>query len=292
MTLTAEEVRALTIELLTEETDRDRQTRVGASDLSDQCDRSLAYALLGETNRSSVTDRYWLGRVIGSSVGALLESRAITRPELSPERHVWFGDIPGYGCVGGSIDLLVDRTIVDFKGAWRKDIALIEDYLQRQGVHRVGEKPRYEQQARGNYKFNVATDQVLTMSANAYEHALKKVEYKVDRYVGQVSLYALSGVADYCVLQFFARDGNAGYDNPGLEGYADPRRKHDLFPWGFEPDLDYARFLLDRAARIWAQLQDGATPSDFEAHPLCFACEKAGEADVMADVFAIFEEAA
>lgn len=294
--LTNDEARDLMVELLTAETDRDRQVRVGPSNLADPCDRSVAYALLGETNRTAFVDRYWLGRVIGTAVGGLLEDRAAGKPGLEAEKRVKVGTIPGYGDVFGSIDLLVDRTVVDYKGAWRKDIALLEDYLQRKGLHRVGEVPRFKfVKAAGRQKYDrrvlsIATGTVLEMTEPEYEHALRKVEYKFNGYAGQTSLYALSGVADHCVIAMFARDGNAGFDNPGLDGYVDPRRKHDIWTWGFPADLEYAQALLDRAGRIWARLQGGGSPADFEAHELCFACSKAQEDNTVADITAMFEE--
>ena len=289
--MTDAEVRHLTISLLTQETDRDRQTRVGASNLSDPCDRSLAYAMAGESNRSAAIDRYWLGRVIGSAMGGLWEDRAIREPNLTPEKHVWFGDIAGYGKVGGSIDLLVEDEdhLIDYKGTTRADIAILEDLLQAWGLHRVGEKPRWEHMARGNWKLTIKTDVVMSLSDAKYKKAMEKMEFKLNRYRGQLSLYMLSGAASRASIVFFARDGNAGFDNPALDGYENPNRKHDIFVFSFNLDREFAEGLLTRAGDIWAKLQAGAKPKDFEAHDLCFECELARENEERDAIVAAFE---
>lgn len=286
--LNDEEVRHMAISLFTQESDRDRQVRVGASDLSNQCDRCLAAAMLGEKNRSAVTDRYWLGRVMGTAMGLLAEEQVKGRSDLEAEKHVWFGDIPGYGRVGGSIDLLsaADRHLFDWKGTKRADIAILEDFLQARGLWRVGLAPRWELQARGGYKFKIDSKTVMTISAREHDEKMRKMEYKFSGYYGQLNLYCHSGVADTASVIFFARDGNGMYDNPGLDYYLDPSRKHDIFVWSFDYDRDYAEALLRRAGDIWAGLQAGAPSASFDPHELCFVCDMEREiVDIPAVVY-------
>lgn len=282
MSLTNEEVRFLSIQLLTAETERDRQTRVGASDLANQCDRCLAAALAGQKERSAITDRYWLGARLGTAMSLLFEERADGKDTLEAEKHVFFGDIPGYGRVGGSIDLLEvkERQVIDWKGATRQDIALLEDYLQSQGLWRADLPPRWEKQKdttkyEGGYKFKIDSNTVVSLSARAYAEKMAKMVSKMGAYYGQLNLYCHSGVADRGSVVFFARNGNGMYDNPGLDNYDNQAFKHDIFVWSFDYDRAYAEALLARAGDIWALLQSGRPISSFESHEHCFTCEQA-----------------
>lgn len=282
MSLTNAELRHLAITLLTAETERDRQTRVGASDLANQCDRCLAAALAGQKERSAITVRYWLGSRIGTAMSLLFEERAAAVEGLEAEKHVFFGDIPGYGPVGGSIDLLEvkERQVIDWKGTTRQDIAILEDYLQSQGLWRVGLPPRWEKQKdtakyEGGYKFKIDSNTVISLSARDFASKTAKMVSKFTGYYGQLNLYCHSGVADRGSVVFFARNGNGMYDNPGLDNYDNQAFKHDVFVWSFDYDRAYAEALLSRAGDIWALLQGGRAVSTFDSHEHCFTCEQA-----------------
>ena len=295
--LTNEEVRHLVVSLLTKETDRDRQTRVGASDLANPCDYCLAAKMAGVNVRDAIDDRYYLGRLFGTGIGMLLEDRAQDDASLEPEKHVWFGDIPGYGPVGGSIDLNLagEDHLIDYKSAYRRDIALLEDYLQSLGLWRVGEEPRWEKQKdtaryEGGHKLRVTSDTTISLSKRDYDGRMAKMRHKVDGYYNQLTLYMNSGVAQRASIVFIARDGNGAWDNPALDGYEDPRKKRDVFVWSFDYSEDHANAVLNRAGDIWSRLEAGASLDDFESDELCFVCSRKGERDSVSRIVDIFEK--
>lgn len=298
MTLTNEEARHLGVSLMLQETDRDRQTRIGASDMANPCDRCLAASLSGVTLRSVTDDRWWLGRVVGTAMSLLMEHRAPNHPEydLRPEHHVNFATVDGYGEVGGSIDLLIanELHLLDWKGEYRWRLALIEDLLQQWGLHRVGLPPRWEKQKdtkayEGGYKYKPDSRTVVSLSARQYREEMEHLLFKLEKYNGQLNLYMHSGVALAATLFFFARDGHGGFDTPALDGYADPNRKHDTFCWTFEYDKAIAQGLIDRAQRIWSALEAGETWESFGGHEQCFTCSRNAEMSAQNEIIALFE---
>ena len=142
MTLTDHEMRHLAISLLNTPTERDAQTRVGASNLSNGCDYCLAAALSGVSRDSPATDRAWMGRTLGTSLHATFEGHAnSTSPHLSwfqdrypdaeVEQHLMLGTLGGYGEMGGTPDLYLptENHLIDWKSSTRKKTALMRDCL-------------------------------------------------------------------------------------------------------------------------------------------------------------------
>lgn len=297
--LTNDEARHLGVSLMLQATERDSQERIGASDMANPCDRCLAASMSGVKIRSITDERWWLPRVIGTAMSMLMEERAPKNTDyhLLPEEHVYFADLAGYGKVGGSIDLLIpdERHLMDWKGEYRWRIALLEDLFRSYGMWRVDEEPRWEKQKdtakyEGGYKYKPDSRTVVSLSARHYAEEIEHMKFKLEKYHGQLSLYMRSGVAGAATLFFFARDGHGGFDTPALEGYIDPKRKHDTFCHTFLYDEEAADALVARAERTWAALESGATYADFEGHAQCFTCSKAQEDNTVADVIAIFEE--
>lgn len=273
---TDEEVRHLAIDLMTEATERDAQTRIGASNLSNGCDFCLASNFLGNDRSTPITDRAWLGRVLGTAIHFVLEWRVNRRIRqmrdrlqgAKAEHHVWFADIEGYGQVGGTIDLLLTaRHLLDWKGSTRKKIALLHDYLLSQGVYPEGTVPKWVLQKRGNYKFGNDS-----LSASEYAAEMASMAHKVTGYYGQATLYMHGSGAHRASLVFVARDGTGYFDNPAGDRYADPKATHDIFVLSFDYAEEYALALIRRGQDIWNHLQAGGTPDDFERHAHCFAC--------------------
>jgi len=304
MTRTDEEIRHLAISLLKLPTARDQQTRVGASNISNQCDRCLAYNFAGDDRSTPILDQAWMGRVLGTAFHGLLESRmrdllgegdnlderqlAVARrhmelmvgsfPQAKPETHVFFGQLENYGAVGGTIDLDLgedDDQLIDWKGSDRQKICLLIDALAMQrGLEPVfGRKHKYmalfEQGKDG--VFRKVADQ---LSEKEYAAGIEKMTYKVTGYFGQAQLYMKGAGRSRASLVFIARDGTGYFDNPEAGRYDDPTAIHDVHVLSFDYDEHYADALLARAQAIVSHLHEGGAPADLNSHPLCFSCSQ------------------
>lgn len=265
------EVRHMAISLLTAPTERDAQTRVGASDLANGCRYCLACALRGISRDTPMTDRAYLGRVLGTALHTVqaerangLASFARTFPGAIVEQHMPLTVLGSYGPIGSTPDLLLpsERHGVDWKGSTRKKIALLRDYL----AISAGLEPIFGRK-----------HEHVKLSETAYAEEMVKQEYKVTGYYAQGQQYARAandnGIPiDTFSLVFVNRDGTGWFDNPALEDYENPKRMQDVFVLSFDYDPAHAEHTWQRAIDIWNYLESGGIPSDFESHPLCFPC--------------------
>ena len=289
------ELRNLTISMLRAPKARDVQHGIGASDLANACDRCLANRLLGRTIPNARADSLWLGAEIGTALHAHLQSRheELKESPLFPqlhgthaEEHLFFGRIRGYGDIhgdsGGTIDLSLEHQLVDYKGADRKKMAFILDFLQAQGVVRQGCEPYWEKQkgnakTEGGYKLKVKSDTVITISATKYREEMEAVKHKVNGYFGQLNTYGLARAragrpVTRLSIVWINRDGHGMFDAPDNPRYDDPKAMHDVWVMSFPYSEEYALGLLARAQHIWDTLTAGAEPGDFEQSPHCFPC--------------------
>lgn len=267
--LTDEEVRHSVIERLLAPTERDRQTRIGASDLANGCDRCLARAIAGRKAESDLSEKTWLGRTIGTAIHRLSESRDA---EGESEVHVWFHEFERYGKVGGTIDRLLEHQIIDYKSSTRKKSALLQDWLQRQGDYREDLPPRWTKKARGGYDLSVGTGVTAHLSDNQYESEMEHMAFKFQGYVGQQGLYMRGSGRMRASLVFLNRDGVGFFDLPHGARYVDPTATHDIWVYSFGYDQAYVDALIQRGQDIIDALADGADLADFERHALCFQC--------------------
>ena len=106
-------------DLLKTLTERDKQTRVGASDLSNTCTRCVADALLA-LKRDVDESPFWLSPRLGTGLHLLIEQRAPEHGAL-PEHKLILGELPGYGIVKSTADLYINaqRMVVDAKSTKR-----------------------------------------------------------------------------------------------------------------------------------------------------------------------------
>lgn len=98
---------------------RDKQRKVGPSNLSNPCTKCLANDLLGVPQPESI---YNMGAKIGTAIHGWLEELIKEhQPTWEPEQKVTLGTLGTYGRVSGSLDLYVpeDKMIVDFKTTTR-----------------------------------------------------------------------------------------------------------------------------------------------------------------------------
>ncbi|TXH08885.1 MAG: hypothetical protein E6R03_17475 [Hyphomicrobiaceae bacterium] len=126
MTLEDAEVKRLVIDLLKTPSERDRQTKVGASQISNPCDYCLANALKGGP---SAPNRWWLGARIGTAIHATLEveeDKHVDRPRsyhfdalagAKIEEKITLGVITGYGVISSKPDLALVKHehLLDYK---------------------------------------------------------------------------------------------------------------------------------------------------------------------------------
>jgi hypothetical protein len=193
--LSANEIKEMTVGLFLQESERDKQRKVGASQISDPCTRHLAHALAGS---EQAPQKYWLGGKIGTSIHAFIESAIPTSSDVRfngaiIERKIELGDVPGYGMVSSKPDLLLANynLLVDWKTTTRAKIKKIKDF----------------------------TDGLKQDAASAYT---------VQKYLGQANLYAWGLNKDgYKIediaLVFINRDGTNENDiHPLVTEYDEP----------------------------------------------------------------------
>lgn len=215
--------------------DRDRQRRIGPSEIGNTCVRCLAGRLIGEppVERGG----YPLAPWIGTAVHAYLERIVpATHPDvpLRTETRVTVGDIEGYGTVTGTADLVVGRHLVDYKVLSRKNM---------QGLRRA-----FVITPRGVSFADVPkkhTAQQYWVQQNLYAHGLVKAGTPIDD----------------CTLLLIPRDATTDTTN-ALQGITFP----------YQPEV--AERALDRAAAIleWAESHPDEVDS-LPGGEGCFTCK-------------------
>lgn len=177
---TSESVKQMMIDLFLQESERDKQWKVGASQISDPCTRHLAHALV---QTEEAPQKYWLGAKIGTAIHALIESAIPKSSDIRlagalVERTIELGDVPGYGSISSSPDLVLADSglLVDHKSTTRAKIKKVKDFID--GI-----------------KHDAGT------------------EYTIQKYLGQMNLYAWGRNNNYgdnidqLAINFVNRDG-------------------------------------------------------------------------------------
>lgn len=271
--LTDTEARDMIVLLLTAPTDRDRQQRVGASNLSNGCDFCLASNLLGDFRDTPMLDRAYGGRVIGTAIHELLEKRIKERtvkpfvdlyPDAVPEYRMGLGVLGSYGPIFSTTDLILPshNQAFDHKGSTIQKVCLLQDFLEM----KQGRDPLYGR-----------THAKVKLSQKEYDAELAKLEYKITGYYAQACLYGrgLNMVGfdiQRVTLNFIARDHSMWFDNPSQDRYTDPKATKGVFSLGFNYSAEYATAMWVRAERIWEALEAGKAPADFASAEACFPC--------------------
>lgn len=211
---------------------------------------------------------------------------AAMTPGAKAEEKIQIAIIPGYGPVWGTIDLDLENQIVDWKSADRIKSALLHDFLLSAGLLPAGTKPRWIKQKdtaryEGGYKFEYGSSshakRVASLSNRQFGEAMDGMVHKMNGYHIQQSLYMYgrhqAGRPAYKgTIMWINRDGNGVNDVPSATRYEDPTAIHDFWPLSFDYHEQTALDAIARGARIWAAIEKGALPEDFEAHEGCFMC--------------------
>jgi hypothetical protein len=231
--ITNTRVQEIALSLLKQQSKRDAQKKIGASDFSDPCSYHLAKKLLGEKEAPA---KYWLGAKVGTAVHSLLED-AIEQadldliPELKGakvENKIYLGELDGYGTISSKPDLaMVDgKHLIDWKTSTRDKSKKMQRVL-------------FEEKADAS------------------------VVYTIQKYYTQLQIYAWglnnAGVEiDGCSMVFINRDGTTD---------------HDVWAYTFDYSKEYAKGTWDRLETIWKGLQADPSPEQFERQAECFKCK-------------------
>lgn len=213
--LSANDIKEATVGLFLQESERDKQRKVGASQISDPCTRHLAHALVGT---ESAPQKYWMGGKIGTAIHGFIESAIATSgsglfDNAIVEHKIILGDVGSYGTVSSKPDLVLPnhKTLIDWKTTSRAKIKKIQNYV----------------------------DGLKDDAASAYT---------VQKYLGQANLYAWglnkSGIEiEDIALVFINRDGT--YEN---DIYVLPTKYDEPFAVGLWERLQNLWAELDAGA--------------------------------------------
>lgn len=230
-------IKEMALGLFKQQSARDGQRKVGASDFSDPCEYHLAKKLLGLPRGES---KYWMGAKVGTAIHEFLEARIETVdldefPEFASarvEQTIVLGELENYGTIKSKPDLafVEGKHLVDWKSSKREKSKQLQSVV-------LGE----------------AKDTRVAAEAT----------YTLKRYFAQAQIYAWGlnkeGIEiDACSLVFINRDGT--YDP-------------DVWTWTFPYDADFAQSMWDRLARIWAEVQSGKDIEEFQREEHCFDCK-------------------
>jgi len=181
--LSNNDVKGMTVRLFNQQSERDKQHKVGASNISDPCTRHLAHALMGTPEAEF---KYWMGGKIGTAIHSFLEyaisnSSDILFQQSQVEQKITLGDISGYGTISSKPDLVLPESkhLIDWKTSSRAKIKKLQNVVDG-----------------------------LKSDASS--------EYTLKKYIGQVQLYMWglnnSGIEIHnASLVFINRDGT--YEN-------------------------------------------------------------------------------
>lgn len=227
------DARAYALSLLKEPTDRDKQVKIGASNMSSLCTRCLGDDMLVGQESEVYESPFWLGAVIGTAVHLLLEERGKSDPDTLTESKLVIGTIPGYGEVKSTMDVYhaPSHGVLDWKTTTREKLVFIK---------RAFKEPYDEHEVT----------------------KLTEARFKVNGYLNQGMLYGkgalLAGLpVENVSLVFVCRDG---------QGDKDVWAKTVPF------DPEHAEKVWNRAVNLWNALQDGRELATLPSHPMCWFC--------------------
>lgn len=183
MILTDSKIKELTVDLFKQKSDRDKQHKVGASNISNPCTRHLAHDLMGTPQPES---KYWMGAKIGTAIHSLLElgisnSDDDIFADAIVERKITLGELDNYGVISSKPDLVLPSVhhLIDWKTTSRAKVKKLQNLVD-----------------------GVKDDE--------------ESKYTLQKYIGQTMLYAwgmnkAGTPVDRATLVFINRDGT--YEN-------------------------------------------------------------------------------
>ena len=231
--ITDNRIKELALGLFKQESARDKQVKVGASDFSDPCEYHLAKKLKGIPGGEF---KYWMGAKIGTATHEFLEKRIESvdleaYPEFAGalvEETIVLGELAGYGVIKSKPDLVLveGNHLVDWKTSKRdksKKLQAVVHGLSEDADSMYSLKKYYAQ-------------------AQIYAWGLNKAGTKIDA----------------CSLVFINRDGT--YDP-------------DVWTYTFDYDEEFALKMWARLVRVWAEIVGGKVLEEFPREKNCFNCK-------------------
>ena len=227
------------VNLLVTGTERDKQTRVGPSELGDLCQRCLGEKLLGIHPREKYPG---LAPTIGTAFHAYLENLSKKNLEkgVLVETHVKVGDIENYGPVKGTMDRfdIDEKHGIDYK------------VMSKKRIHEL-------------------TSAVITTSnGDVFFDDTNPIISTLKKYYAQLQLYGKgmedSGGVDVenLSLLLFPRDATT----------ETVQQAPTELP--FKYDRSVAENVLRRASEIYQWVSDPANcVDDLESDPSCYYCK-------------------
>ena len=220
--------------LLKRRTERDKQIRVGASNISNPCTRCLAEDLYCAGNSMQRPQGpYNMGAIVGTAIHDYLEKRNLDETALC-EHRVTLGTIPGYGTIKSTTDLFLRETgtVVDFKTTTRNKL---KNFI------RAGE----------------------TEPSDLEVTSVSSARTTLERYFFQAQLYGMGmenagETVNHVSIVFVCRDGQIV--------------DRDVYGLTRAYSRDTANMVFDRTARIYQWLQEGNDPSELPSRDDCYYC--------------------
>ncbi len=131
LTLSDAQVKQMTVDLFLQKSERDKQHKVGASNISDPCTKHLAHALLGTPEPEA---KYWMGAKIGTAIHSFLESAIDNSSDdvlqgAIVEQKIELGNIAGYGDISSKPDLVLPNSkhLIDWKTSSRQKVKKLQN---------------------------------------------------------------------------------------------------------------------------------------------------------------------
>lgn len=217
-------------------TERDKQKKVGPSNLSNACTYCLAVQMTGGQESTIFTGQYWLGAKIGTATHEYVDNHGAQPYVINEQKNV-IGEIEGYGTIKGSTDVFFpeEGEVGDLKTTTRDKLKFIK--------------------------------RAITDEPNEYE-TTKVVEAraKVVAYQKQLFLYGrgwenLGYTVNGCVIWFVCRDGQGD---------------QDIWTWRFPYSRQHADAAFDRAVKLWKYLSEGNDIEQLKSSPTCWTCNVNG----------------
>lgn len=216
-------------------TERDKQMRIGVSEIGDDCERCIADKLLGiphDTKDAAVP----LAPFLGTAFHAFAESRTKNEPNVLAEQRVEVCDLEDYGRISGSVDRfdIAAATVLDWKLLSRKKISAF-----RKSIKWDDGLPRFADTVVGS-QFRKYYIQIMV-----YGYGLTQLGHEVAN----------------CSIVAIPRDCSVEIVPDSICEFS--------FPWR----QDVALAAIERLQNIWerAKSHDGGVDS-LRSSPLCWYC--------------------
>ncbi len=202
MTLEDHEVKYLVLDLMRQQSARDKQTKIGPSGIGNPCDYCLGLAVSGQTPGGP--NHFWMGARIGTAIHETLEKAAsqhVEKPRSSYfaalegallESKVRICVIEGYGMIQGSADLVLtaEDHLVDYKTTTRKKMDKLkldgpsQEYIIQQQLYMYGLNTNHGMNIKRASLVYIARDG----SSNADVHV---VSFDYDEHTAELALERL-----------------------------------------------------------------------------------------------------